>query len=134
MVLWGATPPARPTRRINAFLLPTGGHGPPLRLLLLVRSLPGNDLLHHAPRAVVQHGAPDPADGGAGGPRLFQNIQIDQPLLQIHRHVKPLLQAAQLGGGAQVIEEPAALLQVLQLQDRLLQGHAPLSLFRFRHK
>ena len=97
-------------------------------------ALPDDDVLHHTAGAVVQHGPADPADGGTAGPRFLQDVQVDQPLLEVDRHVEPLLQGAQLGGGAQVVKKTAALVQVLQLQDCLVQGHAAAPLmFRFGH-
>ena len=50
-------------------------------LLLLVQPLPDDDVPDHPSRAVFQHGAADPADGGAAGPGLLQDVQIDQALL-----------------------------------------------------
>ena len=43
----------------------------------------GEDLAHYAAGAVVQHGPAHPADGGAAGTGLVQDVQIDQPLLQV---------------------------------------------------
>ena len=106
------------------FLLPL-----PFLLLLLPECVHSGQNSLVALRAVLE-AAVDPADGGAAGPGPLEDVLVDHPVPQVHGHFDPLLHGLQLAHGAQILQEPAALLHILELEQAFVQ-QVVIRLWRF---
>ena len=64
-----------------------------------LRELLRDDTILVAVCAVLQ-AAVDPADGGAAGPGVLEDILVDHPFPQVHGYLDPLAHGLELGDGA----------------------------------